>query len=387
MLFGVNQERRNFFVSYTSVDEGWAAWIAHALEEFGYTVVLQAWDFRPGSNFVIEMQRALQSSDRLIAVLSPDYLAARYPQPEWAAVFAADPEGAKRRLVPVMVRECRPDGLLSQVVQIRIHNLDMAAAKQKLLAGVKAGRAKPVGPPPYPGATAAPATDDGVLGQAPARLAWRRLPSPPVVAWRSDLDNRLPNQSAYEAVEVHLVPVGDDARLQVGELNKLSAVLPGYGRQHGVFSTVEALDVRFDAVGVVVSSTERGKVAGLAVNRSGQRSTWSALPRDMLGAILDPLHLTDQLTEMLDVLAELPLPAPELIVPAAGIESARLLAEGKVAELPRSSAQLGHGMPENVRPTAEDAVVSTALRTHGRDVAAELVARLVAEYRSVSRFG
>jgi hypothetical protein len=49
-------------------------------------------------------------------VLSPDYLIARYPQPEWAAVFAADPEGAGKTLVPVMVRHCQPDGLLSQVV-------------------------------------------------------------------------------------------------------------------------------------------------------------------------------------------------------------------------------------------------------------------------------
>ena len=67
----MDSDRRNFFVSYTSVDEGWATWIAHVLEDTGYSAVIQAWDFRPGSNFVIEMQQALQSSERLIAVLSP----------------------------------------------------------------------------------------------------------------------------------------------------------------------------------------------------------------------------------------------------------------------------------------------------------------------------
>jgi len=133
--------------------------------------VIQAWDFRPGSNFVIEMQKALQSSGRLIAVLSPEYLAARYPQPEWAAVFAADPEGAQRRLVPVMVRFCEPDGLLGQVVQIRIHDLDDTAARQRLLDGVRTGRAKPLGPPAFPGVAASAGTADGVSVRPSVGLA------------------------------------------------------------------------------------------------------------------------------------------------------------------------------------------------------------------------
>jgi hypothetical protein len=41
--------RKDFFVSYTGVDRQWAEWIACVLEEAGHTVVLQAWDFRPGS--------------------------------------------------------------------------------------------------------------------------------------------------------------------------------------------------------------------------------------------------------------------------------------------------------------------------------------------------
>jgi hypothetical protein len=40
------------FVSYTPADEDWASWIAWELESAGYRVVLQAWDFVPGTNFV-----------------------------------------------------------------------------------------------------------------------------------------------------------------------------------------------------------------------------------------------------------------------------------------------------------------------------------------------
>ena len=82
--------RKDFFVSYTGADRRWAEWIAWVLEEAGHTVVLQAWDFRPGSNFVLAMQQAAEQAERTIAVLSPDFLASRFTAPEWAAAFARD---------------------------------------------------------------------------------------------------------------------------------------------------------------------------------------------------------------------------------------------------------------------------------------------------------
>src|SRR5712691_9911641 len=96
----------DFFVSYTAADERWAEWIAWTLEEGGFDVVLQKWDFTAGSNFVLEMQKAAADAKRTIAVLSPDYLSAsRFGASEWASAFATDPDGMKRTLVPVRVRE------------------------------------------------------------------------------------------------------------------------------------------------------------------------------------------------------------------------------------------------------------------------------------------
>ncbi len=103
----------DYFISYTAADVRWAEWIAWVLEEKQkYTTKLQAWDFVPGSNFVLEMQNAASSTSRTIAVLSPDYLRSTYAKPEWTAAFAQDPEGMKRKLVPVMVKDCTLDGLL-----------------------------------------------------------------------------------------------------------------------------------------------------------------------------------------------------------------------------------------------------------------------------------
>jgi hypothetical protein len=143
---------RDFFISYNSADCQWAEWIAWQLEEAGYTTVLQAWDFRPGSNFVLEMQRAASEAERTIAVLSQAYLNALYTQPEWAAAFGRDPTGKKGTLLPVRVQECDLEGLLPQIVYVDLVGLDEAEAKDALLAGVRRERAKPTTPPGFPGA-------------------------------------------------------------------------------------------------------------------------------------------------------------------------------------------------------------------------------------------
>ncbi len=141
----------DFFISYTAADKEWAEWIAYVLEEEGFSVIIQAWDFRPGSNFVLEMQTAA-TSDRTIMVLSPDYLNSNFTSSEWAAAFAEDPQGLKRKLVPVVVRECQVTGLLKPLVYINLLTKDEVAARDSLIAGVAPKRSKPSQRPSFPGA-------------------------------------------------------------------------------------------------------------------------------------------------------------------------------------------------------------------------------------------
>ena len=72
----------DFFVSYTQADRRWAEWIAWVLEEHGhYHVLVQAWDFGPGSNWIQEMQTGTRDATRTIAVLSDNYLASNTAAP------------------------------------------------------------------------------------------------------------------------------------------------------------------------------------------------------------------------------------------------------------------------------------------------------------------
>jgi tetratricopeptide (TPR) repeat protein len=145
---------KHFFISYNKADRDWAEWIAWTLEEAGYSVVTQAWDFRPGGNFVLEMHKAAAETEKTVLVLSEDYLKAEFTHPEWAAALARDPQSRERTLIPVRVRECNPGGLLGQIMDVDFAARTEEDARSTLL-GAFAERAKPDQAPAFPGAAPA----------------------------------------------------------------------------------------------------------------------------------------------------------------------------------------------------------------------------------------
>jgi TIR domain len=54
----------DFFVSYQQTDRTWAEWSAWQLETAGHSVLLQLWDFVPGTNWVKLMQDGASRSAR-----------------------------------------------------------------------------------------------------------------------------------------------------------------------------------------------------------------------------------------------------------------------------------------------------------------------------------
>ena len=94
-----SDKQADFFVSFSGHDKKWADWIAWVLNDQGYMVIYQPWDFAPGSNFVIQINKAVGST-KTIAVISENYIRSNFVQPEWAAAFAGDPTGIERKLIP-----------------------------------------------------------------------------------------------------------------------------------------------------------------------------------------------------------------------------------------------------------------------------------------------
>jgi hypothetical protein len=145
---------RDFFISFNQADRTWATWIAWVLEEEGYTVWFQDWDF--GGNFVEQMNRAHEQANRTLAVLSDNYLESDFTFAEWSARFGQDPAAREDRLVPVRVGPVtRREHILATRVYADLTNCREDEARERLLQRVRKAtdpyyRSKPSDRPGFP---------------------------------------------------------------------------------------------------------------------------------------------------------------------------------------------------------------------------------------------
>jgi hypothetical protein len=129
--------RQKFFISFNSVDRTKAHWIAWILREAGHEVAVHDWEIPAGGNAPLWMNTKLAWADRLIAVISPDYIPARYSPIEWASQIWNDPDGTRGSVIPVIVRPTsKMPPLLKGLSFIDLTNCSEAEAKHRLIKGV-----------------------------------------------------------------------------------------------------------------------------------------------------------------------------------------------------------------------------------------------------------
>lgn len=128
------QSEPDFFISYASADREWAKWIDVELRRGGYTTVMRS--FRPGTDFVHQMQVASATARRTIAILSPSYFGSQLGEAEWRTAFAKDPAGEKGLLIPVRVKPCRPSGLLATRAYVDLVETAPTEARRRLFAAI-----------------------------------------------------------------------------------------------------------------------------------------------------------------------------------------------------------------------------------------------------------
>ena len=114
-----SSDKRDFFVSFNQADRAWATWIAWVLEEAGYSVFFQDWDFR--GSFVEQMHQASLRAGRTLVVLSDNYLRSEYARSEAWAALARDPVGREDRVVTVKVGPTGDLGLFAPLRLPRPH--------------------------------------------------------------------------------------------------------------------------------------------------------------------------------------------------------------------------------------------------------------------------
>jgi TIR domain len=128
---------QKFFISFNSADGTKAHWIAWTLKEAGHEVAVHDWEIPAGGNVPLWMNTRLAWADRLIAVISPDYVPSRYSPMEWASQVWNDPDGTKGSVIPVIVRPTsKMPPLLAGLSWIDLTNCSEDEARHRLIKGV-----------------------------------------------------------------------------------------------------------------------------------------------------------------------------------------------------------------------------------------------------------
>ena len=164
----------DFFVSHAGRDTGWAEWLAWQLQEAGYRVELDVWDWAPGEDFVARMSAALERADRLLAVCTEAYFSSAFGGAELRAAFTT-PAAAAGRIVPVLVEPVTLPALYAPLIHLDLTGLDEATAAAGLLDRLAGGR--PTSAPPFPRAGPAPTDKPGFAGSPPG--VWKVPPRNP----------------------------------------------------------------------------------------------------------------------------------------------------------------------------------------------------------------
>ena len=101
--------KSSVFISYSSKDKKWVKeYLLKKLEEKGIPCHIDFRDFDIGIPALINMERAVEISAKTILVLTPDWVKSDFANFEGLMLQTDDPIGLKKRIFPIMLRNCEP---------------------------------------------------------------------------------------------------------------------------------------------------------------------------------------------------------------------------------------------------------------------------------------
>ena len=97
------------FISYSHKDKAWVCeWLLPHLEAAGLKVLIDFRDFLVGAPVLVNIERAIEVSQRTLLVLTPHWVASEWTNFEALLLQTGDPTGLRQRLLPLMLETCEP---------------------------------------------------------------------------------------------------------------------------------------------------------------------------------------------------------------------------------------------------------------------------------------
>lgn len=224
---------------------------------------------------------------------------------------------------------------------------------------------------------------------AASPLAFAKLVQQPTMYWISDGTASRNVNNPDSTLELHVVPL-DFPGYSARELDQLGASLMDRIRATRTIGSDVALNPgRSDgyvAVGIPASrppswgTPQRGELVECRLYKTGQLSTRATLPRDGLGAILDPDALPQQVADLLRFSGALNIVQTDRIVVAVGVSTEASMSVDIFD--PRQSRQSAHPMGFGrsgrlLRTEPDESVTLAALGAGAAEVAPHLAQALI----------
>lgn len=100
---------KDIFISYSSKDKEIVDKIFEDLKKRKIKVWLDRWDIKPGSNIVSEIQKGLDNSSFILAVLTPNSVESNWVEEEWTSQFWDQVNEKKIRVIPAVFGDVPKD--------------------------------------------------------------------------------------------------------------------------------------------------------------------------------------------------------------------------------------------------------------------------------------
>ena len=94
------------FLSYSRKDETFVEDFYRRLTRDGVTCFFDKESVEWGENVVLALERAIKECEIIVPILSPDYINSEWATVERAAAMMGDPTGMKRKLRPLLLKDC-----------------------------------------------------------------------------------------------------------------------------------------------------------------------------------------------------------------------------------------------------------------------------------------
>jgi hypothetical protein len=99
---------KRIFISYSHQDREWVeTWLMPRLEGVGLEVCIDFRDFKIGRASVLNMEEAVETCDKTLLVLTPNWLESKWTNLEALMLQDEDPIGLEERILPLMLEKCK----------------------------------------------------------------------------------------------------------------------------------------------------------------------------------------------------------------------------------------------------------------------------------------